>query len=304
MSVKGERIMGENGKWRVYLAGVTVSLIFGLSFLFTKAGIEHVGVYTFLSYRFGIATLTILLLNFLKIVRISKKPYWKLWKVVLFQPIMYFIFETNGLKYASSSEAGMIIATIPIVIAFLSPFMLKEKLHWFQVLFAFASFLGVSLIVGGGGFEKGALLGKLLVLCAVFSAAFYNIFSRKLSILFEPMEITFAMMLTGFLFFTFMSIVTGQFAVVTNLSSIISALYLGILSSTVAFFLVNYMLSKVSPTVSSLFSNLTTIVSVLAGSVIRNEKILFIQIIGMVMILASLVGNSYLSSKVKNKTSA
>lgn len=107
------------------------------------------------------------------------------------------------------------------------------------------------------------------------------------------------MMVTGFLFFTSLSIFTRQFTLNFAKPVIISALYLGILSSTVAFFLVNFMVSKVSPTISSLFSNLTTIVSVLAGSIIRNEVIRPLQILGMVMILVALFGNSFLSTKMK-----
>ncbi len=283
--------------WRVYLAGFSVSTIFGLSFLFTKNSIEHIPVYTFLSYRFGIATIVLMLLAIFKIVKLSKKPYWKLWPVAIFQPILYFIFETNGLKYATSSEAGMLIALIPIVITILSPMLLREKIRWYQIVFAFLSFFGVTLIVGSGGIEGGAFLGKVLVLGAVFSAALYNISSRKLSSEFTPVEITFFMMLTGFVFFTSLSVLTNQFRFVFHPVVITGALYLGILSSTVAFFLVNYMLSKVPPTVSSLFSNLTTVISVLAGSFIRHEKIAILQVIGMILILLSLLANSYLKGR-------
>jgi len=281
---------------KVFLSGLSVSFIFGLSFLFTKNSIEHIPVYTFLSYRFFIASLVMVGLSVIGVIKLGKKPYWKLWQVAVFQPILYFIFETNGLKYTKSSEAGMLIAMIPIIVMILSPIFLKEKIRWYQLVFAFMSFLGVVLIVGVEN-SGGALVGKLLVLGAVFSAAFYNISSRKLAQEFKPEEITFFMMVTGFAFFTILSLLTKQFVINISSPVLIGALYLGILSSTVAFFLVNYMLSKVSPTISSLFSNLTTIVSVLAGSIIRNEVIRPIQIVGMILILFALFGNSYLKQK-------
>ncbi|MGC8820037.1 MAG: DMT family transporter [Fervidobacterium sp.] len=281
----------------VLFSGLAISFIFGLSFLFTKNSLAYVPVYTFLSYRFFIASLSMIVLLFFKVIRLEKKPYWKIWKVAIFQPILYFIFETNGLKYASSSEAGMLIAMIPIVVVVLSPLLLKEKIRWYKIFFAFLSFFGVVLIVGFGEKVSGALLGKLLILGAVFSAAMYNILSRKLSEEFRPQEITFFMMITGFVFFTFLSLITGQFTINLAKPVLIGTLYLGILSSTVAFFLVNFMLSKVSPTVSTLFSNLTTIVSVLAGSFIRHETIKPLQVFGMVLILSALIGNSYLSTK-------
>lgn len=236
-------------------------------------------------------------------IKIGKKPYWKLWRVSIFQPVLYFIFETNGLKYANSSEAGMLIAMIPIVVVLLSPILLKEKIKWYQVFFAFMSFIGVVLIVGNNFELSSSLFGKLLIIGAVFSAALYNIFSRKLSKEFSPEEITFFMMVTGFLFFTFLSLLSGQFSLSFNLPVALGAIYLGILSSTVAFFLVNYMVSKVSPTITSLFSNLTTIVSVLAGSFVRKEVITGFQILGMILILSALTGISIIRSRDYQKNS-
>jgi len=285
---------------KVIFSGIAMSTIFGLSFLFTKNALDYVPVYTFLSYRFGMATLVMLLLAISGVIKLSKKPYWKLWKVVLFEPILYFIFETNGLKYTTSSEAGMLIAMIPIVVVLISPIFLKERIKWYQIIFSILSFMGVFLIVGYGAKFSGTFIGELLILGAVFSSAFYNIFSRKYSTEFSPVEITFFMMVSAFVFFTLVSLISGQFTIAFNLPVVTSVLYLGVLSSTVAFFLANFMLSKVSPTVSSLFANLTTVISVLAGSVIRHEKISLVQIIGMILILISLILNSYLKQHDMN----
>ena len=40
--------------------------------------------------------------------------------VALFQPILYFIFETVGVDLTSASESGIVIALIPVVVATLS----------------------------------------------------------------------------------------------------------------------------------------------------------------------------------------
>lgn len=253
--------------------------------------------YTFLLYRFFVATAGVLFLLALRVIRLERKPYWKLWRIVIFQPILYFTFEINGLRFTTSSEAGMLIAMIPIVVMVLSPIFLRERVRWYQYVFAFISFAGVALIVGFGDVFGGALIGKILILGAVVSAAFYNIFSRKLSSQFRPEEITFFMMLVGFVFFTVLSLLTGQFQLKLNAHVVVGAIYLGIFSSIVAFFLVNFMLSKVSPTVSSLFANLTTVISVIAGSLVRNEAIRPLQLLGMALIIFALTGNAWLKQK-------
>ncbi|WP_041446634.1 DMT family transporter [Pseudothermotoga thermarum] len=272
----------------VVFSGVAVSLIFGLSFLFTKNAIEYIDVYTFLSYRFAVALCFVQIIWMIKSKqhKVSTK-YYKLIPLAIFQPILYFTFEINGLKLTSSAEAGMLIALIPIMVNLLAYLFLKEHADWLHYLLVLISFVGAVLIIG---FEITSqnFLGKILLMGAVLSAGFYNILSRKFSREFSPLQITHFMMLVGFVYFTTFSLIMGRFKIVFHPQVLISALYLGALSSTVAFFLVNYMISKASPIFTSLFSNLTTVVSVIAGVIFRNEKIMPTQILGMILILTSL----------------
>ena len=57
------------------------------------------------------------------------------------------------------------------------------------------------------------------------------------------------------------------------------------------------MLSKVSPIVSSIFGNLTTVVSVAAGALIRGEALFWYHICGMVFIIAGVMGINWISSR-------
>ena len=93
-----------------------------------------------------------------------------------------------------SSEGGIIIATIPVVTAFLTPVFMREKVHVLQYVFVVCSLLGVVLMIGVNAL-KGDILGDLFLFMAVLTAAFYSFISRKLSKDFTPQEITFFMML-------------------------------------------------------------------------------------------------------------
>ncbi len=287
--------------WKVVLAGVCVSLIFGFSFLFTKNALDHLNPLTFLSYRFFVASVLFVALKFFGVVRFEKKPYWKLWRLIVFQPILYFLFETMGVARINSSEAGMIVALIPIVVNVLAIFMLKERGDSVHYTLLITSFLGSVLIVG---FDLTAqnLLGKLLMLLAVFSAAFYTIIARKLSKEFTPEEISFFMMISGFIFFTLVSMLAGQFGLAFNVHIVSAALYLGILSSAVAFFLLNYMVKHASPILTSLFSNLTTVVACLAGVAFRGERIGSEQILGVTIVLTSLFVMTNRSRQTKTRS--
>jgi drug/metabolite transporter (DMT)-like permease len=67
-------------------------------------------------------------------------------------------------------------------------------------------------------------------------------------------------------------------------------LYLSVASSMVAFFCINFALSKVRACASASFCNLTTVVSVLAGVLLGGEELHMLQIAGMALILISIWG--------------
>jgi len=287
---------------KVIVAGLIMSVIFGLSFLFTKNALDYVSPIEFLSFRFIISSFSMLILIIFGVIKIRKKPYYKLLPLVLFQPGLYFIFENFGVKYIPVSESGIIISTIPIFVALLSHFVLKEKTLKIQYVFIFLSLLGVFLIMGVNSL-KGNLLGDFLMFLAVICASLFNIQSRKLSVNFKPSEITFFMMISGAIIYNFIYIISFDFDYSNILipEVIISAIYLGILSSTVTFFLINYMLSKVTAVESSIFANLTTVITVLAGFFFRGEQLYWYYIVGMILIISGVWGVNYYGAKHKRK---
>jgi len=78
-----------------------------------------------------------------------------------------------------------------------------------------------------------------------------------------------------------------------NFDLFLSVLYLGILSSMVAFFLLNFTLSRIKASQSSVFSNLVTVISIIAGIVFLGENFFWFQIIGGIMIITGVWGTNY-----------
>lgn len=281
-----------------------MAFIFGLSFMFTKQALETLPTTLLLSYRFALAAILLTLLWLCGALKLSykNKPLKELLLLALFQPIAYFIFETAGVKLTSSSEAGIMIALIPVVVTIFAAIFLKEKPGKAQLLFIFTSVLGVVFIVlmSGSSGSTGHFAGILLLFGAVLAAGVYNILSRKLSTSFTPVEITFVMMWTGAAVFNAISTISGLIngdlsKYVTSLGSadtLIPVFYLGILSSVCAFFMVNYMLSKLPASNSAVFSNLTTVISIVAGVFVRHEAFHWYQLAGGIMIILGVWGTN------------
>ncbi|ABR49814.1 protein of unknown function DUF6, transmembrane [Alkaliphilus metalliredigens QYMF] len=291
------------------LAGIVVAVVFGFSFMFTKEALGVVAPFHLLGLRFMVATTVLTILKLLGLIKINfkGKRLQVLLVLSLFQPVSYFIFETLGVKMTSSSQAGMMIALIPVVVAILGTIFLKEKPGKIQSVFIGLSVVGVVFIaIMTGNVDIGSSLAGIFVLLgAVISAGVFNILSRQSSLRFTPVEITFVMMWVGVVTFNTIAItqhlITGEitqyFSPLADPTVLTAILYLGILSSVIAFFMVNFMLSKIEASKSAVFSNLTTVVSIVAGVFIRNEPFYWFHVIGGMMILAGVWGTNYYGHK-------
>ncbi|NMM63156.1 DMT family transporter [Clostridium sp. P21] len=292
-----------------YITALMTNFIFGLSFLFSKKALGVTDPITLLSFRFLTAFLVMTLLIALRVIKVNykHKPIEWLIGISFFEPVIYFIFETYGLQRTASSLAGLMIALIPVVVTILAAYLLKEKPTPKQTANIILSVAGVILIVvmGSSDSKESSILGIILLLGAVFSASFFNIISRKISIKFTAFEITYFMMFIGAICFNGISIIklavnkklSFYFAPLKSVTFITSILYLGIISSIIAYFLVNYTLSKMEASRCSVFANISTIVSVTAGVVILNESFYWYHVIGAIMILVGVGGTNYYRAK-------
>ena len=296
-------------KYLPIISAIIYSVIFGLSFMFTKVGLEIMTPIELISYRFLLAALAMTLLKIFKIIKVDLKG--KNLKILLLtsfcEPVLYFFFEVMGVNRTSTSEAGLMIALIPVFVAIFSVILLHEKLKISQIAFIIVSVSGVVFInmMKDKLSLSGDFLGIIFLFLAIISTSFYNIGSKKLSKKFSPVEITFVMMWVGAISFNLILTITNTingtmgsyFAPLGNSQAIIPLLYLGILSSIVAFFMVNYTISKIPVSQSAVFANLSTIVSIIVGVYILKEDFLWYDFIGAVMILGGVWGTVYFGQK-------
>ncbi len=295
-----------------YISGLLFSTIFGFSFMFTKEALEVISPFQLMGYRFLTAGLLVNILWIVGILKINvtfnKIKYLLL--VTIAQPVLYFIFETTGMNYTTSSEAGLLVSLIPVVVTILAIFFLNEKPGGIQSIFIILSVAGVIFItiMKSSTEVSGNFLGMALIGGAVLMAGVHNIMSRKLSVDFSPEVITYFMMTVGALVFnTILFSITptnlnNYFEPLSNTQVLIPILYLGVLSSVLAFFFVNYTLSKLPASQSAVFANFATVVSILAGVFIRHEPFYWFQVIGAIMIIIGVWGTNYYGKIEKQET--
>lgn len=298
-----------SGVFLAYGFAIINALIVGFSFLFTKTAVMASSPLDTLAHRFTLAFAAIVLLVVFRLVKVDVeiKRFRKLIPLTLFYPALFFSFQAFGLKYSQSSDAGIIFAVIPILTAMLAAFFLKETTTSLQKFSIFASVFGVIFIfvMKGNSLDVKSFLGISLLLLSCLSIAGYSVMARSLTKQFTPQEITFFMLGVGFLFFNAAALITHLrkgnlyefIAPWSDSQYVISIIFLGIFASLVTSMLSNFILSKIKASQMSVFSNLSTVVSIGAGAVILGETISTYDIIGSLFIILGVIGTNYFAEK-------
>ncbi len=282
------------------ICALSANLIFGFSFIFSKLALTVSHPLIILSVRFSVAFLFLNILLAFGVFKINlkNKRKTKLLLMGIAQPLLYFIFELYGLSLVSSALSGVIIALVPVVVMLLSALFLKEKPNILQILFTIVSIIGVSSIsiISNDG-SKNHFLGIILLVGAVLCASVFNILSRSQSQKFSPFERTYIMFLIGFIGFNLISLFTfkGKYLplvinALCDMKFIIAIIYLAIISSVLAFLLYNFSTSNISAVQSSSFSNIITVVTVLAGVLILKETFSLLEYILCGIIISGVWG--------------
>ena len=290
------------------LAALIGNIIFGLSFLFSSVAFSvteclYAGTNTFpeadvpamLAIRFLVAFLFMTaMLPFLKTkVHFKGKPIWKLVILGFFQPVIYFIGESFGIKMTDIIISAVVIATVPVVAQIFSALFLKEKPTLAQVLFCLLSIVGVCLITffSGGGNKKTYIIGVFCLLIAVFSAVGFNVMGRSISKEFTPFERTYFMFMIGAVFFWIYAMIAAKGNALLILSPmkepkfIIAILYLSGLSSVGAYLLINYANTYIPVTRTTAFANIIPVVSTIAGFIVNKKFDILIAACCVVIII-------------------
>ncbi len=282
------------------------NIIWGFSFLFSRIALDMTLPSVLVAYRFAGA---FIMMNIIVIVggmirkedgsrlvefSLKGKPLKDVLLLALFQPILYFFCETYGIYYTSSSFSGTIIAVIPIVGVVVDRVVMGNSIRPIQITCAVASVIGVIITTLGAEGMKSSLIGILFLLSAVLSSSLFYVFSKKSGEHYSAIERTYVMFLLGFIAFAGFALVQcrGNYAELllapaSDGKFMLSILYLSVFASVVAFVCQNWGNDNVNVSESTLFANVTTVVSIFAGVIFLHESFTVQQIIGAAIIIAS-----------------
>jgi drug/metabolite transporter (DMT)-like permease len=288
--------MKKSGVTYGVVCAVACQVLFGFSFLFTKRVTLSISPMVLLSWRFIVAFLLFTACAMAGIVKLDfkGKSIAPLVWVAVFQPTLYFIGETFGVKLTTASESGTIIACIPIAALISSAVFLKEPPTRRQIAGVSIAAAGILIIVLTKGVEATFNpLGYAMLVLAVFSHSLYSVFSQK-ACQFTSVEKTYVMVAFGAVIFTvaalFQSLMAGTTAYYLMLpfkdtDFLVSVIYLGLGCSVAAFIFYNAAISVIGTNRTASFAGISTVVTVIAGIVVLKEEFSMLQRAGAALVI-------------------
>ena len=288
-----------------------LSLIFAMfiwasSFIALKAAMEDLGPFTVIFLRMIIASLCFVyfIKSFMK-YKFSKKDLKFILLLALFEPCLYFIFESKALQLTSASQAGMITSLMPIITAMAAGYFLKEiisKQLIFGSLIAMSGAIWLSLQGATTISSPNPLLGNFLELLAMICGAGYTITARYLSDKYSALFITAIQAFIGAIFFTPL-FVYEYFTIPLNITmnSFLWVLYLGVVVTLAGYGLYNYALTKIQASKAAMFVYLIPVFTLILAYFILDEKLSVLEFIACIVILFGVFISEVSSSWFKKR---
>jgi drug/metabolite transporter (DMT)-like permease len=279
---------------KTYAALIATMIFWGLSFVATKVALESIPPFTLVFGRFALAGLIFLCFR--------RKIAWPVFRdadrlkmvlLALFEPGLYFVFETIGLQHTSAAKTSLIIATIPVVVLVLGALMLGERAKTVNIVGVLLSFGGIVLLVMGdpdfGWQLHGSLFGDLMIGGAVISASLYIIYARDLGRRYSSFDITTVQIVYGALIFALPAMweIPALARAAIHWQSVAALLYLTVFATVGAFLCYNFALTQVPASRASLFINGIPIVTAIGAWAALGERLTAIQAGGGALVMAA-----------------
>jgi drug/metabolite transporter (DMT)-like permease len=276
------------------LAVIAAVVLWGGSFSTMRLALDALHPWSVMWLRMIIALICILPLYKTVNLSVYRRGEWKLLlPAVILQPCLYFWLESTALGLTTSAQAGVISASVPLLVAVGAWIVLKEPLTRQIVLGLTLSLAGVAVLTLGGQATQNApspLLGNSLEFLAMVCAAGNMVLIRLLGRRYSAWTLTVMQVATGCLFFSpglvhLMAVPAEVFTV--QLVTIL--VFLGAGVTLGAFSLYNWAITRMPAGTASAHINLIPVIAVGCGFAFLGETMTLIQIVAAGVVLFSVL---------------
>lgn len=214
---------------------------------------------------------------------------------------VYFLSENTALYYTQATNVSLICATVPLVTAVMSHFLIKgERLTTHFFIGSIIAFSGVTLVVLNGNFVlKLNPMGDILTFIAVISWGIYCVLQKLLkedySAFFITRNIFFYGMLTMLPYFIIFQ--PFRFPLEGFCQPVVwgNLCFLGLIASAICYYFWNLAINNIGVVKTNNYVYFLPLVTILTASIFLDERITLFSAIGTMLI----IGGLWWSSKKK-----
>ncbi|WP_419780418.1 DMT family transporter [Maridesulfovibrio sp.] len=209
------------------------------------------------------------------------------------EPCMYFVFESQALTMTSASQAGMICATLPLLMAVAARFILNEELSRRTLTgFALAVCGGVWLSLSSESSESAPnpILGNFLEFLAMCCAVGYMTVLKKMTAHYSTLFLTAFQAFMGAIFYLpLLALPSTNMPTVFDPLAAGSIIYLGICITIGAYGLYNFGMSKLPANQTTAYVNLIPVFTLFLGWLILDETFTSMQFVAAALVMGGVI---------------
>lgn len=277
------------------VALLTMTIIWGINAVVVKATYAQIPPMAFMAIRFVLAGSLLLTVAWIaeRSLFVHRRDWGLMVAAAMVGTGLYQPLFLTGLSMTTASNTSLILAASPAFVALLNRVLGRELLSmrgWIGIALAF---VGIVLIVeGGGGLEFGSdvFIGDLLILMGTFLWACYAVLAAPLMRTYSPLRVTALTTSIGAL----PLILLGAPAVAALQSDQVQAsgwaglIFSAVFAIVIAYIIWNNGVKKIGGARTALYNNLVPVIGTITAAVFLGEEITPLKVIGAAVIFFGL----------------
>ncbi len=298
----GESYKNNSNFWAHVLATIAVGM-WGYSFVSTKVLLENgLGPTQIYIFRFIIAYIIVLCISHKRLFSRSFADEFLFFLCGLLSGSLYFIAENNALEYTLATNVALLTSLSPLITVLLVACIYRnEKISSGTWIGTGIAIVGVACVVFNSSTDVQIRpLGDFLSLLAALSWSVYSLILKKLNAVYDVWFITRKTFFYGLLTalpFLILGDAGGvnPFSVLSRPAVWGNLLFLGLGASTAAFLIWGNTVKRLGAITANNYMYLQPVVTLVVSALILNERVNFVGITGIVLILGGLWLGDYLT---------
>ena len=292
-------------KWLAIGALILVTVIWGGGFVASDIALESMKPFQIMMVRFLLASVRMGVIS-----RGQQKSEEKLkdragaikagilMGVTLF---MGFAFQIIGLQYTTPSKNAFLTALNVVIVPFIAFVILKKKIGAKGIIGAVMSVFGVALLSLNGNFTVS--LGDGLTLFCAVGFAFQIFFTSEFVKKYPASVLNTVQMFTAFVLSAISLMIFGENDFQVTTQGWLSALYLGVVSTTICYLLQTACQKYIDETKAAIILSMESVFGTIFSILILHEVVTVRMVIGCAVILAAVIisNMSETSEKTEDK---